>query len=727
MADFISTQDLINVKQDIEDIGLSVNTDGIITPRYGSAYDSLPKVIREMIEQKDLKLAELQLAIDTAVAAGVGAAGWYSYLVVHDNGETQKQINDYIGATWYARVGGYGVNDKARLSTGETVISTIPSNTNDPNSDMTGWVKVNSASQIFDESGLNQQEINNNRTISLGSVADFNGVPILLGATYTTKAYYANGVGGWSYFYDGTVPKNKHNGGTIIDPSVVFTNITDFLAPKSTTGFGCYVARNVEQKIPAEIFGAYADPDFELNDVCINAAINAASASVESLAVKEVTIGAGIFYTTGTIINTSNRHIIPPKIIGAGRESTQLIKKTNSILGAGYLADSNVDAVLVSSPRSDNPEGAAAHLISEKVTGITLKHDTLTANSIGWYRHRSAMGYVDDVYSENHHTHFVFNDCWMTNFGQLWAHGGTYGYIFNVATSLRGGWLYATSTQGRAFLFDKVIYSDIKCCADHCGLSGDNGATAYRFVDCKGVSGKFNSENHRGELFSFTGSYGMVISGQDWRAKPIAIGASALRMYFSYASVKFIGYDFLESAASLTDSERQQYEFYEKDSISVVDFDVVSMPQQPYGASNKKPIISILSDNSVFVAKYVDAKYIQNGRHVLHTLSLTTDWKMLCYVGDSSRIKINSANSADQSQPYFCYVNDAVNRTVGIKINSISTNSDSPTEIAKIYADTYTNSSFSSKLYGYVADNGWLYVKAAASGYNLPYAFDIVI
>ena len=139
MADFISTQDLVDAKRDISDLGLSINTDGIITPRYGAAYDSLPKVIREMIEQKNLKLAELQLAIDTAVAAGVGAAGWYSYLVVHDNGETQKQINDYIGATWYPRVGGYGVNDKARLATGELVVSTINGNTNDPDSDMTGW------------------------------------------------------------------------------------------------------------------------------------------------------------------------------------------------------------------------------------------------------------------------------------------------------------------------------------------------------------------------------------------------------------------------------------------------------------------------------------------------------------------------------------------------------------------------------------------------------------
>ena len=313
----------------------------------------------------------------------------------------------------------------------------------------------------------------------------------------------------------------------------------------------------------------------------------------------------------------------------------------------------------------------------------------------------------------------------MTNFGQLWAHGGEKGYIFNVATSLRGGWLYATAVQDVAFLFDKVIYSDIKCCADGCGLVGTTGAAAYKFVDCRGVSGKFNAEGHRGELFSFTGSYGMVISGQDWRAKPVS--ANALRMYFSYASVKFVGYDFLESATSLTASERQQYEFYEKDSISVVDFDVVSMPQQPYGSSNKKPIISILSDNSAFFAKYVDARYIQNGRHVLHKLSLTTSWKMLCYVGESSRVRLRSANSTDPAQPYFVYVDNTINREVGIKVASISTNSGSPTELATIYVDDDKNSTYSTKLQGYIASNGWLYVKAASSGYSLDYVFDIIL
>lgn len=49
----------------------------------------------------------------------------------------------------------YEVGDEVRLENGNRVRSTINSNTNNPNSNMTGWVLVNSASQIFD--GLDSQ------------------------------------------------------------------------------------------------------------------------------------------------------------------------------------------------------------------------------------------------------------------------------------------------------------------------------------------------------------------------------------------------------------------------------------------------------------------------------------------------------------------------------------------------------------------------------------------
>ena len=82
--------------------------------------------------------------------------------VADASGETQQQVNYNGGAKWYSRVGGYLENERVVLANGDIVKSTIDGNVNDPNVDMTGWVKVNSASQIFDISGKNQQEINTN-------------------------------------------------------------------------------------------------------------------------------------------------------------------------------------------------------------------------------------------------------------------------------------------------------------------------------------------------------------------------------------------------------------------------------------------------------------------------------------------------------------------------------------------------------------------------------------
>lgn len=59
--------------------------------------------------------------------------------ILNANGETQQQINDHGGATWYAKSGGYGLNDRVILSNGDIVRSADANNTVDPNSDMTGW------------------------------------------------------------------------------------------------------------------------------------------------------------------------------------------------------------------------------------------------------------------------------------------------------------------------------------------------------------------------------------------------------------------------------------------------------------------------------------------------------------------------------------------------------------------------------------------------------------
>ena len=48
----------------------------------------------------------------------------------------------------------YDLNERVQLENGDIVKSTIAENTANPNSDMTGWVKINDASQVIDASGV---------------------------------------------------------------------------------------------------------------------------------------------------------------------------------------------------------------------------------------------------------------------------------------------------------------------------------------------------------------------------------------------------------------------------------------------------------------------------------------------------------------------------------------------------------------------------------------------
>jgi len=56
----------------------------------------------------------------------------------------------------------YNSGERVILVNDDIVKSTVDGNRNNPNVNMTGWVKTNSASQIIDESGLSQQGVNNN-------------------------------------------------------------------------------------------------------------------------------------------------------------------------------------------------------------------------------------------------------------------------------------------------------------------------------------------------------------------------------------------------------------------------------------------------------------------------------------------------------------------------------------------------------------------------------------
>ena len=85
MADMVTRQELEAAKIDVKHAGEAVNSKKIVTPRYGQPFNSFP-----------LELENLGKAINVALAAGAGAAGWTDALIQMENGESlRKYVEDF--------------------------------------------------------------------------------------------------------------------------------------------------------------------------------------------------------------------------------------------------------------------------------------------------------------------------------------------------------------------------------------------------------------------------------------------------------------------------------------------------------------------------------------------------------------------------------------------------------------------------------------------------------
>ena len=68
-------------------------------------------------------------------------------------------LKQYAALPYKSKTGGYALNERIQLATGDIVRSTIASNVNNPNENMTGWVKANDASQIISADGLGEVDM----------------------------------------------------------------------------------------------------------------------------------------------------------------------------------------------------------------------------------------------------------------------------------------------------------------------------------------------------------------------------------------------------------------------------------------------------------------------------------------------------------------------------------------------------------------------------------------
>ena len=115
-----------NDSEKVEDLYL--NTDGVATNQNKSELSSLLQ--HNSILGRDITGAHQATSINTA------------------SGVNQQDINDFGGAKWYNKSGGYVLGATVKLTNGYIVKSTEPNNTANPNVDMTGWVDATTDSKL---------------------------------------------------------------------------------------------------------------------------------------------------------------------------------------------------------------------------------------------------------------------------------------------------------------------------------------------------------------------------------------------------------------------------------------------------------------------------------------------------------------------------------------------------------------------------------------------------
>lgn len=139
--------------------------------------------------------------------------GWDASFIADAGGSTQQDINDFGGAKWRNKAGGYALGATVKLDNGDIVKSTVDGNTHNPNTDMTGWKKPQ-ASDIFYDSGYSVQAALYYLTPEMfGAVGD--GVTDDYQAIQTMLNV---GAAGCTFEFDGS--KTYYNAFVIDDPAV---------------------------------------------------------------------------------------------------------------------------------------------------------------------------------------------------------------------------------------------------------------------------------------------------------------------------------------------------------------------------------------------------------------------------------------------------------------------------------------------------------------------------
>lgn len=377
--------------------------------------------------------------------------------VIDASGETQQQVNYNGGSKWHSRVGGYLKNERVVLTNCGIVKSTIDGNTNDPNSNMMGWLNIGNTGEVE-------------------SIADLLAIQNPKNGSHVYVKSYRAGLnkGGKSYVFDSS-KSSVNDGGLCINGWVA----------------------EYKERYTIEDFGGICDFNLDLNTGHDNW-----EAIEKSLAALDYALFTAPTGTSKPIIMKSGQSLL--------RTNTDdYVAKTTNDLGAGSNLAPNRSGV--SDSYAVDAGVILKHADNQYTTNVKIDIDIIhtapTPTSIGIYAPRFYFcNFVNKVFrfgtsvkSFDGFKSRVGVQAIAPAIGFQWAADGS-GNMTGTTVDFSDSWVafdenYQTPVTG--FDLYQLWYSTAT------NLSVDNGTsgiTAYKFSNCKSIEFTGGAENNKGCL-----------------------------------------------------------------------------------------------------------------------------------------------------------------------------------------------------------------------------------
>lgn len=303
------------------------------------------------------------------------------------------------------------------------------------------------------------------------SIAGFNGMTGTTGKKVRLKGWYAgSSVGGGDFYFDASLPKQKHDGGKYISPTVPYTTASAFVAGTGETdvdGFGVWVRSMASIELHSTWYGILTGMDVTtiLNKMC-------ATAGVDGLG---VVIGSGTFVLSGQVNllfdNSASGQMKYFK--GSGKRATKFTVNVTIATGATLTAFGSIGTV------NAIKDYAVIGWFSIRGNGTTAAGTSSTGTGL----------YIQNMNS------FRLEDYVAENLGRTWlCQNSLYGLIVNCQLNSGGEGVLlrrnGMTTGANAMHFIRCDFADNKLFAVHAIESH-----ALLFSNCtfEGNGGKLDS------------------------------------------------------------------------------------------------------------------------------------------------------------------------------------------------------------------------------------------